>query len=111
MAKLSRIGITGADDFTLTVDKAALAQAVANSPHDVYSVFNKEPDGVSSRISREINKATSAPNGMIEYQRQVIQSYSKNPADAARIMNDRFAATIIKSQITTSKTLLEPLTA
>jgi len=85
-AKLSRVGITSRTDFTLDIDRRKLASQIEKNPEQVYSVFNKQPDGVGKRLERDIKYATDPSYGMIQFQRKVIQRYGSSPVDARTIV-------------------------
>ncbi|MBI4828070.1 MAG: flagellar filament capping protein FliD [Nitrospinae bacterium] len=83
---LSRVGVSTQNDFTLTLDKATLARAIESSPGGVYDVFNAETDGVGTRLRKTIDHATGIPNGMIEYQLEIINRYKDKPDEVARLL-------------------------
>ncbi|VAX22290.1 hypothetical protein MNBD_NITROSPINAE04-2389 [hydrothermal vent metagenome] len=85
-ARLSRVGIMSRADFTLTMDSRKLAAQIEKNPEQVYSLFNKRPDGVGERLARDVEYAADPSYGMIEFQRKVIQRYGSSPVDARTIM-------------------------
>ena len=83
---LSRVGVSTQNDFTLTLDKATLARAIESGPDGVYDVFNAGEDGVGTRLRKTIDHATGIPNGMIEYQLEIINRYKDKPDEVARLL-------------------------
>lgn len=85
-ARLSRVGIMSRGDFTLEIDRNKLAAQIERNPEQVYSVFNKQPDGVGKRLERDIEYASNESFGMIEFQNKVLQYFGSSPVDASQIM-------------------------
>ncbi len=110
-ARLSRIGITSMDDYTLSLDKNRLADKIASDPMQVYSVFNAEPDGVAKRLGRDVTYAITQPNGMIEYQRQLLGHYRQNSMDVAQTLEKQVAPLVTQSTISMSSSILAPVKA
>ena len=103
-ARLGTIGVVAKNDFTLSLDREKLGAMVENNPVEVHSVFNVQPDGIGHKLGRNIARAIATPNGMIQYQLEVINYYMTNPSAIQR-------AIISHAPTTDRISILESITA
>ncbi|HEB71587.1 MAG TPA: hypothetical protein ENI77_03085 [Nitrospirae bacterium] len=85
-ARLSRVGIMSRTDFTLAMDRRKLAAQIEKNPEQVYSLFNKQPDGVGKKLGRDVEYAADPSYGMIEFQNKALQYFGSSPVVAKRMM-------------------------
>lgn len=84
--RLDRLGITSADDFTLTVDTKKLSTEIKKKPEAAYEVFNRKGDGVIDRIEKKLDLALNGDHGIIEFQRRLVDYYQSQPGAVSEQM-------------------------
>lgn len=111
MARLDRLGIQSAEDFTLEVDITKLKESLAEDPGAAGEVFNKEPDGVLKRLENTLGRALDEKKGMIAFQRELIEYYRKNRGEVNALLSRRMERERYEMKRTSFENILGPITA
>ncbi|MGK7346267.1 MAG: flagellar filament capping protein FliD [Candidatus Nitrospinota bacterium M3_3B_026] len=111
MARLDRLGITSAEDFTLDVDLARLKKSLTENPAAARDVFNKAPDGVLKRLEKTLGRALDENKGMIAFQRKLIEYYRKSEGEVNDLLSRRMERTRYDVKRTSFENILGPITA